>query len=162
MSRSEPQTRTDSASRVVEADPCEVYAAFADAETLMQWLPPGNMTGRALEYDFRLGGRYRIELTYPNDATGDVGKSSERSDLSTGRFLALEPGERIVWSVEFESDDPAFAGEMIMSWHLEPVAGGTRVRIRATGVPSGIRPQDHDAGLRASLDNLARHVGRNA
>jgi len=41
------------------------------------------------------------------------------------------------------------------------VATGTRVTVRAENVPAGIRKQDHDAGLRSSLENLARHVAQN-
>jgi len=116
------------------------------------------MTGRALEYDFREGGRYRIELTYDESASPQKGKTSGRTDVSTGRFLSLEPGKRIVQTVEFESTDPSVAGEMRMTWSFEPLSAGTRVTITADNVPPGIRQADHDAGLRASLENLARYL----
>ena len=35
---------------------------------------------------------------------------------------------------------------------------GTRVIILAEDVPEGIRKEDHDAGLRSSLENLARYL----
>lgn len=122
----------------------------------MRWLPPGNMTGRALEYDFRKGGRYRIALTYDDSTAEDAGKSQGRTDISTGQFLTLEPGRRIVQSVEFESARSESAGEMTMTWTFEPAAGGTLVTITAENVPPGISEADHAAGLNASLDNLAR------
>jgi hypothetical protein len=65
------------------------------------------------------------------------------------------PDERIVQLVEFESEDPAFAGEMKMTWTLTAVPGGTNVAIRAENVPEGIGRDDHEAGLRATLANLA-------
>jgi len=154
--------RTDSASIEVTARPKAVYAALADPAALMKWLPPGNMTGRVLEYDFREGGRYRIELTYGNEEPGSAGKTTGRTDVTHGRFLALEQGKRIVQSVEFESADASFAGEMLMTWTFEPSAtgtsGGTLVTITATNVPPGISKADHDAGLRLSLDGLARFL----
>ncbi|AUX40181.1 uncharacterized protein SOCE26_015800 [Sorangium cellulosum] len=125
----------------------------------MAWLPPESMTGRVLDYDFREGGRYRIELTYDEAASGDVGKTTGRTDVSAGRFLSLEPGKRIVQSVVFESPDAAFAGEMVMTWSFEPLPAGTRITITAENVPPGISQADHDAGLRASLENLARYLG---
>jgi uncharacterized protein YndB with AHSA1/START domain len=146
--------RTDTASRVVKAQPDTVYRAFASPEALIAWLPPGDMTGRVLDYDFREGGRYRIELTYREG----VGKTTVRSDISAGHFLSLQPGRRIVQSVEFESEDASFAGQMVMTWSLEPAREGTRVTITAENVPPGISQADHDAGLRASLENLARHL----
>ena len=51
-----------------------LYAAFAEPASLMEWLPPGTMTGRALEYDFREGGRYRIALTYDEATPAGAGK----------------------------------------------------------------------------------------
>jgi uncharacterized protein YndB with AHSA1/START domain len=77
-----------------------------------------------------------------------------------GRFLAWIPHERIVQLVEFESDDPAFAGEMTLTWTLTAVEGGTKVDIRAGHVPPGIRPDDHEAGFRSTLENLAAFTER--
>jgi hypothetical protein len=51
------QRRTDRASMDIEATLDALYSAFADAERLMIWLPPGTMTGRALEYDHRASAR---------------------------------------------------------------------------------------------------------
>jgi uncharacterized protein YndB with AHSA1/START domain len=150
--------RTDSASLEIAAPPAMIYAAFADPAVLMKWLPPETMTGQALEYDFREGGRYRIALTYDDAAPNTAGKTAERTDVSTGRFLALEEGRRVVQSVEFESQDAAFAGEMVMTWSFDPTANGTRVTVTATNVPPGISQEDHDEGLRSSLQNLARYL----
>jgi uncharacterized protein YndB with AHSA1/START domain len=150
--------RTDSASMVVLARPDDAYNAFASAESLMEWLPPGNMTGRALEYDFREGGRYRIELTYGDDEPSDAGKTTARTDVTRGRFITLEPGKRIVQTVEFESGDVEFAGEMTMTWTFETVPEGAHVTVTAANVPPGITRKDHDAGLRSSLENLARFL----
>ena len=66
--------------------------------------------------------------------------------------------ERVVQLVEFESEDPAFSGEMTMTWLLVPVARGTQVTIRAENVPEGIPPEDHEEGMRSTLANLARFV----
>jgi uncharacterized protein YndB with AHSA1/START domain len=144
---------------VIAASPDVIYAAFASAESLMQWLPPSGMTGRALEYDFREGGRYRIELRYEHPS-GSGGKTTEQTDITTGRFVQLLPGRRITQSVEFESSDPAFAGEMMMTWSFDPAPAGTTVAITADNVPNGIGKADHDAGLKSSLDNLAGFVER--
>ena len=150
--------RTDRGSLEIAAPPEAVYAAIADAAKLVQWLPPGTMTGRVLEYDFRVGGAYRIELTYGDAAPRDAGKTTSRTDVSQGRFQALEPNRRIVQSVEFESDQADFAGEMIMTWSFEPTEKGTRVTVTAENVPPGISQADHDAGLRATLENLANFL----
>lgn len=150
-------TRTDTAHRVIGASPDTIYRAFLDADSLMSWLPPNNMTGRVLELEPREGGRYRFELRYNESGAG---KSSEQTDISKGRFLEMVDGRRIKQSVEFESDDPSFAGEMTMTWTFEAASGGTKVTVTAENVPSGIRKEDHDVGLASSLENLATFVER--
>lgn len=158
MQNSPVRGRTDTASAVIAAPPEAVYRAFADPDGLVAWLPPASMSGRALEYDFREGGRYRIELTYGDKAPAGAGKTTARTDVSSGRFLLLEPSERIVQSVEFESQEASFAGEMIMTWSFEPVDAGTRVTVTAENVPPGISRSDHEAGFRSTLANLARYL----
>src|SRR4051812_707901 len=152
--------RTDAASRVVAANPDAVYRAFSTPQSLMTWLPPGGMTGRALAYDFRPGGRYRIALTYDASSPAGVGKTAERTDISAGRFVSLEPARTIVQSVEFEAADPALQGQMTITWSFERTRAGTGVTVTAENVPAGISRADHDAGLRSSLENLSRFCTR--
>lgn len=148
--------RRDSASRFISGSVEKVFDAFTDATSLMRWLPPAGMTGTAVEYDFRKGGNYRIELKYASATS--AAKSTERTDVTKGSFLDLDPGRLIRQSVVFESDNPAFGGEMTMTWVFEPIQTGTRVTVVAENVPPGISESDHQAGLRSSLENLAKFV----
>lgn len=116
------------------------------------------MSARIEMLDAREGGAFCFVLTYTDPHHPAAGKTSERSDVVRGRYLALDENERVVQLVEFASEDPAFAGEMRMTWHLVPAARGTEVTIRAENVPEGIRPEDHEAGMRSTLENLARFV----
>ncbi len=148
--------RSDTASKIIAAPARTIYEALVDGEALVAWLPPDTMTGELLEYDPRPGGRFRMVLRY---AEGNHGKTTDDTDEIDAEFAELVENHRIVWLVKFRSDDPAFAGTMRMVWDLEPATGGTRVIILAEDVPEGIRKEDHDTGLRASLDNLADYVG---
>jgi uncharacterized protein YndB with AHSA1/START domain len=152
-----PVSRVDRASRVVAAAPDRVYAALVDPDALLQWLPPAGMTGRFEQYDANPGGGYRLVLTYA-DHEASVGKSTADSDVVEARFVELVPGVRVAQAVQFESDDPAYAGTMTMTWSLEPVDADTRVEFRAVDVPPGISPEDHSAGLESSLNNLAEYL----
>jgi uncharacterized protein YndB with AHSA1/START domain len=149
--------RTDCAVRFLRAKPEAVYRAFVEPEALLAWLPPPGMRGEMLYFDARPGGGYRMRLTYVD---GGEGKSSADSDLVEVRFEALEPRRRIVQSAEFDSDDPAFAGTMQMTWSFDRYDAGTRVTIICRNVPPGIDRAEHDAGLQGSLANLARLVER--
>lgn len=149
--------RTDSASRVVAAPPGRVFAALIDRDALVAWLPPKGMRARFERFDPRPGGSYRLVLTYL-DTSSAHGKATTDSDIVEARYIDIVPDVRVVQAVDFESDDPAFAGTMSMTWDVTAVDGGTRVDIRADDVPDGISVEDHAAGLASSLENLAEHV----
>lgn len=155
MTNASNKKRTDSASRVIKASPQTIYEAFVDPESLVSWLPPKGMKGHIYEFDARAGSIYRMSLTYIGTDHSTPGKTSEHVDVFKGRFLDFIPNERIVQLVEFESDDPVFAGEMIMTWTLASVLNGTAVTVVCENVPEGIRKEDHDVGLRSTLENLA-------
>lgn len=149
--------RIDSASRRIAASPEAIYGAFAKADAVEQWLPPSNMTGKMLHFDFRSGGSYRMRLTY-REPENALGKTSQGSDEVEVRLIRLEAGRRIEQEVTFESDDPAFAGLMRMGWSFKPENGATVVTVRAENVPRGIRSEDHEVGMNSSLENLAAFV----
>ena len=148
--------RTDSASRVIRASPQAIYRTFVDPDRLLSWLPPAGMKGTLYVFEPRVGGGYRMSLKYLDARESTRGKTTNDEDIVQGRFVDLVPDQRIVQLVEFESDDPAFAGAMRMTWSLAPVAEGTNVTIVCEDVPEGIQKEDHDAGLRSTLNNLAR------
>jgi uncharacterized protein YndB with AHSA1/START domain len=148
-------SRTDSAAREVRAEPERVYAALLDPDALVEWLPPDGMTGRFEYFDGRVGGIYRLVLTY--DEAGS-GKATAEADIVDARFIELVANRRVRQSVDFVSDDPAFSGTMTMTWELSVAAGGTLVEITAVDVPAGISADDHAAGLASSLANLAAFV----
>ena len=150
--------RTDSASRIIRASPQTIYRAFLDPDAWMSWLPPKGMTARIDVFEPREGGTYRMTLTYDEVDHSAPGKTAEHADVVRGQFLELVPDERIVQLVEFESDDPALAGGMMMTWSLAVVPEGTEVTINCENVPAGIRKEDHDAGLSSTLENLAAFV----
>ena len=146
--------RTDRASLLIHVPRAAVFLALTSSDALLRWLPPKGMRGRFEHFDMRSGGGYRLVLTY-DDAAGAPGKSSADSDVSEVRISQVDPGERVVQEIEFETDDPAFQGTMLMEWRLRSVDEGTIVEIVARNVPVGIRARDHAEGITSSLANLA-------
>lgn len=145
-------------SKSIKAPPEAVYRAFTDPEALAVWLAPGDMIGKVHSFDYRVGGGYQMSLYYPSSETNMRGKTSEKEDRYTARFVELTPPRRIVEAITFDSGDPAFAGEMIMEVILEDEDGGTRVSILFKDIPSGIRPEDNEVGTQSALEKLARYV----
>ena len=149
--------RVDAASRIIAASPAALYRAHMDPQALISWLPPRGMKGHIEQFEPRVGGTYRMVLTYEQSGHATQGKTTEQSDVVSGRFVELVQDRLIAQVIEFDSDDPAFAGEMKITWTFTAVAKGTHVMVRCENVPPGIRPEDHQAGLASSLENLARH-----
>lgn len=148
-------TRT---SRLIHAQPQQLYSAFLDSEAILAWLPPGDMTGKIHSFAPHVGGGYQMSLYYPADDQQPRGKTSAREDMVDVRFLELDPPHKIVEAVRFVTDNPALQGEMIMAATFTSAPEGTEVTLIFTNLPPGLRPEDNDEGGRLSLEQLARHV----
>jgi uncharacterized protein YndB with AHSA1/START domain len=140
--------------KIIKAPRAAVYRAFLDPDALAAWLPPAGMSGHVHVFEPRVGGEIRMSLRY-RDPKNAPGKSAADTDTFRGRFAELVAHEKIVWIVEFESPDPAFAGEMTMITTLADTPGGTEIAMVCENIPKGISPDDNVMGCRSSLQNLA-------
>ena len=143
--------------RFIRAPRDAIYRAFTDPEALVAWQAPGDMTATVHAFDARPGGGYTMSLFYPGTDDAGRGKTAAREDRYTARFVELSP-ERIVEAIAFDTDDPAFAGEMTMIVTLAERDGGTDVTIRFENLPPGIAPADNEAGTESSLEKLRQFV----
>ena len=151
-----PTTR---ASRLIPAAPDAVWDALMDPKALVEWLPPGDMTGQMHAFDGRVGGGFEMSLFYPDDDAEARGKTDAREDRSRVRFAAVEPGRRVVWAVLFDTDDRSLQAEMTITITLTPAEGGTRVTMLSENLPPGLRPADNKEGSKESLKKLAGWFG---
>ena len=145
-------------SRVIRAPRGKVYEAFLDPEAVKAWMAPDNMRAHVHTFDARVGGQFRLSLTYLNPQDAQYGKTSPGTDTYHGHFAELVPDEKIVEVIEFETDDPGFAGAMTMTVLLRDVEGGTEVALAYDNLPPAIRPEDNEIGTRSSLAKLAALV----
>jgi uncharacterized protein YndB with AHSA1/START domain len=133
--------------RVIRAPAERLYRAFLDPDAMAKWLPPHGFTGKVHEMDARVGGGYRMSFT--NFSTG------KRHSFG-GRFVELEPHERIRYTDEF--DDPDLPGEMQVTVALRKVDFGTELEIVQEGLPSVIPLEACYLGWQESLALLAHLV----
>ena len=133
--------------RVLRASPERVYRAFLDADALAKWLPPNGFTCKVHQADPRVGGSYRMSFT--NFTTG-------KSHSFGGRYLELEPHERIRYTDKFE--DPNLPGEMQTTIVLKKVSCGTELNVVQEGVPEVIPAEACYLGWQESLVLLAKLV----
>lgn len=158
MTESSSSNRHTQVSQRIEAPAQRVYDAFLNAEAVGAWLAPDGMRGEVHLLEPHVGGRLRMSLIYRNPDDALPGKSAEATDTFEAVFVELVPNQKIVQTVEFDSPDPAFAGEMRMTWTLTDLDGATEITLLHEGLPSGIRLEDNEDGSRQTLKNLARYV----
>ena len=153
---------TTTNSKIINAKPGEIYKAFASVEALEAWQAPGDMTAKIHNFDFRAGGGYEMSLYYPDDETDKSsemkGKTKEKEDRFTTRFIELIPDKKIIEAVNFQTSDPDFMGEMLIEITFEPVEEGTNVTFLFKNIPKGIKPEDNEAGTISSLNKLTEYV----
>jgi uncharacterized protein YndB with AHSA1/START domain len=146
-------------SRVIAASPAEVYAALLDPAAVASWKVPDGMSSEVHEWEPRVGGRFRVSLTYdppPGGGEAARGKTSTHTDTYSGRFVELVPGELVAESIEFETDREDLGGEMTVRTILRPVPGGTEVLVDHDGLPEAVDPADNETGTEMALAKLAR------
>lgn len=144
--------------RHMRAPRAAIYRALLDSVAVAHWMVPDGMTSKVHTFEARVGGAFRISLTY--EAPGSQGKSSAHTDTYHGRFIELVPDEKVVQSMEFETADAAMQGEMTVTFTLRDEEGGTEVVGLHEGVPSGVAPEDNETGWRMAFDKLAAMVER--
>jgi uncharacterized protein YndB with AHSA1/START domain len=155
--------RSTRVSKVIRAPREVVYRAFLEPDAVASWLPPDGMRGHIHAFEPQEGGKFQMSLTYVDRLETPRGKTSEDTDTFKGRFVKLLPYRKIVWAVEFQSDQPDFAGEMTVTWNLADaggVDGGSEVTVLCEGIPKGIRLEDNESGSRSSLQKLAAFIER--
>jgi uncharacterized protein YndB with AHSA1/START domain len=133
--------------RVLRATPEKVYRAFSDADAHARWIPPNGFVGKVLQWDFKVGGSYRMSFT--NFTSG-------KSHAFGGKYVELVPNERLRYSDKF--DDPNLPGEMVTTVTLKKVSCGTELNVVQEGIPSMIPTEMCYLGWQESLEHLARLV----
>ena len=127
--------------RNLAAAPDEVYDAWTDPKSVMEWMipMPGGRTRATLEA--RVGGRFQIDMmsegkTYPHE----------------GEYLRLERPRLI----EFTWISQATGRQRsVVRVELRPIAGGgTELSLTHLELPSEQAAQEHHGGWSAALDRL--------
>ncbi|WP_049970907.1 SRPBCC domain-containing protein [Haladaptatus cibarius] len=144
--------RSMTVNRTIEAPPERVYDAFLDPDELGEWLPPDGFRAEVHELEPEEGGQFRMTFIAETEELEPYSQSFH------GTYVELVPGERIVHTDEFETDDPGMTGEMTVTVTFEAVSDGTAVTVHQEGIPEDVPVDDANAGWMNSLENLAQLV----
>lgn len=134
-------------SRRIRARPEKVYAAWTQAEQMIQWFGPATVKPGTLraETDVRVGGRYRI--CFEND-TGEYFEVG-------GVYREVVPNERLVFSWAWHSTPER---ESVVTVQLKPEEGGTLLVFNHAQFFDETARDNHQRGWNELLAKLERLV----
>lgn len=145
-------------SKIIRASAQSLYQALVNPKAIEIWQVPENMTGKVYNFDLRAGGGYTMSIFYPDTEKEMKGKTSDKEDRFTARFVELTPPAKIIEAIKFDTSDPNFSGEMMMEVTFETADDGTKVTFSFKNIPPGIKPEDNEKGTLSSLEKLANYV----
>jgi uncharacterized protein YndB with AHSA1/START domain len=116
-----------------------VFALWADPALLRTWWGPAGMRLAACEIDFRPGGRWRYHMTAPGV-----------SHWTTGVYHEILPGERLVFSYDFNDLDV----HSVVSVRFAEAGAGTGMQFCQTGFPNAAERQGHGGGWGSTFQIL--------
>ena len=143
--------------RFVRAPRDRVYRTILDPRVIASWVVPVGLKSQVHAFDSRVGGYFRISLTYPvpdDDRSG----VAQQVDTFHGRFVELVPDEKMVMKLEFETSRAELQGEMTITIELKDAPGGTEIEVYHDDLPPGVPIADNVAGWEVSLERLAELV----
>lgn len=132
-------------SRVLDATPAQVFAAFADPARLALWWGPKGFSNSFEQFDLRPGGLWRFTMHGP-DGTDYANES---------RFVEIVPGQRVVFehlsqhwfemTIAFEAHA---GGRTCVSWRMVFDSAAHREQIAEFVIPANEQ----------NLDRLEAHL----
>ena len=133
--------------RRLRAQPEKVYAAWTEAEKLVQWFGPANVVPGTLraDLDIRVGGRYRISFT---DAKGEYFEVG-------GVYREVVPNARLVFSWAWHST-PERESQVTIS--IRPDAAGSLLTVQHEQFADEAARDGHEKGWNELLTRLEQAV----
>ena len=133
--------------RVLPAARDVVFEAFRDPGELAAWWGPQGFSVASLQFQPRVGERYRIEMQPPE---------GDRFHL-TGEFREVDPPARLAFTFVWEDPDPDDV-ETLASLTFRDLGGSTEVAFAQGPFKTEARRALHRDGWGDSFDKLERHL----
>jgi uncharacterized protein YndB with AHSA1/START domain len=137
--------------RVLPATPSVVFEAFSEPSELAKWWGPDGFSTPSMEFQPRVGERYRIEMQPPE---GDV-------FFLTGVFREVDPPARLTYTFVWEDPDPDDV-ETLVELSFRDLGESTEVTFVQGRFKTEARFELHRDGWTDSFNKLERLVSTQA
>jgi uncharacterized protein YndB with AHSA1/START domain len=131
--------------RVVPAARQAVFSAFTAPDELAKWWGPNGFTIPALDFDPKVGERYRIEMQPPEG----------ESFFLTGEFREVDPPGRLAYTFIWEPPDPDDV-KTLVELSFADFADSTEVTLTQGAFKNEERRELHRNGWTESFDKLVQ------
>lgn len=128
--------------RLIDATPERVFAAWTTPEMMRQWNTSSALPNRLVEVDLRVGGRYRMEMLSPRGNHMTV----------SGEYREIDPPHHLVYTWFWETN-PAL-GTMLITVDFHRRGERTEIVLVHSGLTSDESAAMHRAGWQAALPKL--------
>ena len=137
--------------RVLPAPRPLVFAAFTDPDELAKWWGPEGFTVPSLQFDAKVGARYRIEMQPPE---------GDRFYL-TGEFREVDPPARLAYTFAWEDPDPDDV-ETLVALSFRDLGESTEIGFTQGRFKTEARRALHRDGWTDSFVKLEQVISANA
>jgi uncharacterized protein YndB with AHSA1/START domain len=131
--------------RVLPVARAVVFEAFTDPDVLSQWWGPEGFGIASLEFEARVGERYRIEMQPPDGDAFDL----------VGEFRRVDSPERLVFTFIWAEPDPDDV-ETLAALEFRDLGDSTEVALTQRPFKTEGRLNLHREGWGDSFDKLER------
>lgn len=131
--------------RIFDAPPARVFAAWTAPELMMRWFCPRGFTVLSVEIDLRPGGAWRARM-----------RSPEGADYAQhGVYREIVVPERLVFTQTWEPPEGVPGNATLVTVLFAEFGDKTQVTLHQTGFDSDDVRDEHADGWTTSLDALA-------
>jgi uncharacterized protein YndB with AHSA1/START domain len=131
--------------RVLAAVPSVVFGAFSDSRELVKWWGPQGFTIPSVDFQPRVGGRYRIEMQPPQGDPFSL----------IGEFREVEPPARLAYTFVWEDPDPDDVATLV-ALLFRDLGESTEVALTQGPFKTEARRALHRDGWTDSFDKLEK------
>lgn len=132
--------------RHFNAPPGQVFGAWTEADVLAQWMGPKGLNAIIDAHDPQVDGIYRFIM-----------KGPEKTHTTRGRFLEVDPPQRLVFTWAWEEGNYADI-ETVVELDFRASGNGTELTLTQRRFTTEEMRDDHNDGWTSCLDCLEERL----